>query len=99
MKRVQLTRAAARDLDHIRADSESGWGAVGRDAYMDRFSSAFARLAASPLMGPSVDDSDPDLRKWPVGSHVVFYRVVDEQVIVTRILHGRMDVPRRLAGS
>jgi toxin ParE1/3/4 len=42
------------------------------------------------------DDLRPGYRKYLVGSHVLFYRVTNTDVVVVRILHQRMDVERHL---
>jgi toxin ParE1/3/4 len=42
------------------------------------------------------DDVRPDYRKYPVGSHILFYRVTKAAIVVVRILHQRMDVERHI---
>jgi toxin ParE1/3/4 len=37
-----------------------------------------------------------DYRAYPSGSHMIFYRTVQEQLHVVRILHQRMDYVRHL---
>lgn len=43
-------------------------------------------------MGRARDEISPGLRSFPAGSHVIYYRVSDTELIVTRIVHGSRDV-------
>jgi toxin ParE1/3/4 len=51
-------------------------------------------LAADPRLGRTCDEVRPGYRKYPVGSHVVFYRIARGGIDVARILHQRMDFER-----
>jgi toxin ParE1/3/4 len=41
----------------------------------------------------------PDYRKYPSGSHVLFYRLTDDGIDVVRILHERMDYERHIPSA
>jgi toxin ParE1/3/4 len=45
-------------------------------------------------MGRTRDDLSPGLRSYPVGDHIVFYRVTATELIVRRIVHGRRELER-----
>jgi toxin ParE1/3/4 len=47
-------------------------------------------------MGTPRDTLAPGLRSFPVGSYLVFYRVVPEGIEVARILHGARDLKELL---
>jgi len=91
---VELSEAAAADLDDIRDASEAGWGQAQRDRYMDGFTAVFRNIAAMPGLGQPVDFAEPDLRRTSHGSHLIFYRLEGEQITISRILHMNMDAPR-----
>jgi plasmid stabilization system protein ParE len=40
------------------------------------------------------DELSPGLRCHPAGSHIIYYWVVEEALIVAHILHSRQDVER-----
>ena len=66
-----------------------------RDYYIKQLDEAFHALAASPNLGKDCSDIRAGYRKFPQGSHVIFYRqsASDEAYIeIIRILHKRMDV-------
>ena len=53
-------------------------------------------LAASPLIGQACDEIRPGYRKHPVGSHMLFYVIREQAVVVLRVLHQQMDVEDKL---
>ena len=61
------------------------------------------RLAQDPFAGRPRRFRNPQLNgirsitvARPFNSHLVFYRVQGEIVVVVRVLHGARDLPRRL---
>lgn len=48
-------------------------------------------LAATPAMGQGVPHLSPGLRRFPVGSYVIFYRPINAGIDVVRILHAARD--------
>ena len=95
MRFVVSPRAQA-DLDDIWDYTVEQWGVRRAEIYARLIMAAVDAVAADPHVGRACDDVRPGYRKYPVGSHVLFYRVVDEEIVVVRILHRRMDVERRL---
>lgn len=63
---------------------------------MERLNEAFERLASMPGLGRSQEHRRPDLRSWPVGSYLIFYRPLADGVEVVRVLHGSRDVDNLL---
>jgi len=51
-------------------------------------------LAEFPMMGTSRRDLGPTFRSWVLGSHTIFYRVHDDFIYVTRVLHQRRNMER-----
>jgi toxin ParE1/3/4 len=65
--------------------------------YLKEIDKAFHDLAQMPDMGSKCDYIRPGYRKYSVGKHLLFYRQVNTNDIeIVCILHGRMDVERRL---
>ncbi len=50
-------------------------------------------------MGRLRPELAPGVRSFPVRKHVVFYRLVDGDVQVVRVLDGRRDIPALLAAE
>jgi plasmid stabilization system protein ParE len=49
-----------------------------------------------PLLGQACDDIRPGYRKPPIGSHMLFYVIRNEAIVVLRVLHQQMDVEDKL---
>ncbi len=96
MTRWVLSPRARSDLDEIWDYTAERWGLDQAERYIRAIQSAVESLAKDPTLGRGCDDIRPGYRKYPVGSHILFYRLTDEGLDVVRILHRRMDVERRL---
>lgn len=92
MKAFELTRAAKKDLGNIATFSEKRWDRNQRYLYMKQFNDVFHFLAENPFAGKKCDSIKPGYRKFPQGSHIIFYRDgVKSKIIIIRILHKNMD--------
>ena len=49
-------------------------------------------LASNPFIGRTRSDLAPDLRSFPVGSYLIFYRPIQSGVEIVRVLHGSRDI-------
>lgn len=63
--------------------------------YHAGFVAAFEKLGSGERSGRAADVPGAYL-KYAIGSHLVFYRETESEIIVVRILHQRMDVGRHL---
>lgn len=94
MKPFQITQTAKSDLKGIALFTERRWGREQRNRYLKQFDDAFWLLAESPDVGKSCDEVRQGYRKFPQGSHVIFYKLTDNQtIVIIRVLHKSMDVP------
>ena len=59
------------------------------------FDEKLTNLAANNLMGRPRPELAPDLRSWNVHRYVIFYRPLDDGVILIRVLHASMDITSR----
>jgi toxin ParE1/3/4 len=50
-------------------------------------------VATHPEMGRVRRELGHDLRSWPVGAFVIFYRVRGKDVEIARVLRGSRDIP------
>ena len=62
------------------------------DAFIRRIDANFANLIRFPFIGRERSSLSPGLRSLVVGLHLVFYTVGAEEIIVVRVIDGRMDV-------
>jgi len=92
MADFNLTQKAKADLLEIGRYTLARWGKEQRDLYLRMLDGCFRRLAANPLHGVECSAIRGGYRKLTAGSHVIFYRQVNDRAIeIVRILHGRMD--------
>jgi toxin ParE1/3/4 len=93
MKTFELTQAAKKDLREIAKFTEKRWGRNQRYVYMKQFDDIFHFLAENPAVGKSCDYIKAGYKKFPQGSHLVFYRDgTKANITIIRILHKSMDV-------
>ena len=96
MSRYLLSPAAQVDLEQIWDFTHDRWGVDQAEEYLRELQRAIERAAANPLIGRACDEIRPGYRKLAAGSHVLFYRLTAEGIVVVRVLHQRMDVDRHL---
>ena len=88
-----LTNSAKADLKSIAVYTQRKWGKTQRRTYIKQFDETFRLLAKTPEVGTNCDFIKPGYRKFPIASHIIFYRHNGtNQIEIVRILHKRMDV-------
>ena len=93
MKPFVLTAAAKTDLQDVALFTQRRWGKDQRNVYLKQFDDSFWLLAENPDIGKSCDEILPGYRKFPQGSHLIFYKQTgSQQIRIIRILHKSMDV-------
>jgi len=97
MPHFRIKAAAKNDLKCIAKFTEKTWGQEQRNKYLAEFDQAFHQLADNNELGKACDHIRTGYRAFPVGSHVIFYKISGQQRIdIIRVLHKRMDAPSRL---
>jgi toxin ParE1/3/4 len=94
--RYVVSRLAERDLDDIWDYTAERWSKNQAEDYVERMRKAVEILAVDPTRGRPCDDIRQGYRKYRVGSHMIFYRISADELVVARILHQRMDFVRHL---
>ena len=90
MARPRFTTDAFRDLEEIvRYLGARDPAAASR--WMDRIEAECWQLAREPGIGQLRPDLAPDLRFFPLGNYLIFYRASAEGIQVIRIIHGARD--------
>jgi toxin ParE1/3/4 len=92
MNRLVFRPAASRDLEAI-WDYVAERNEPAAERLIATIWETCTLLSRSPLIGRSRDELAPDLRSFPVGNHVVFYRPTKGGIEVVRILSGARDIP------
>ena len=94
MPSFSLTKKAVTDLLKIGRYTEEHWGQAQRNHYLSMMDESFHALADNPLQGQNCSEIKKGYRKKKTGSHVIFYRQLNNKNIqIVRVLHRRMDLP------
>ena len=100
MKLFLLTNKAKSDLKHIAVFTEGRWGIDQRNLYIKQFDDIFQLLSNTPFAGIQCDYIKKGYRKFPQGSHIVFYRKgLKSRIEIIRILHKSMDVSTKFVNN
>jgi toxin ParE1/3/4 len=62
------------------------------DAFLRRIDTNFDNLARFPFIGRDRSSFARGLRCLVVGQHLIFYTVEPDQIVIVRVIDGRMDV-------
>jgi len=63
------------------------------DRFIDAVAEKLELLARHPTMGRLRSELAPNVRSFPVGQYVIFYRPTRNGIDVVRILSGARDIP------
>ena len=96
-KNYRLTPDAQTDLIEIRRFTVQQWGEAQSRKYLSELRATIHLLAQSPSLGKSRTEIGPKVSSFPHASHVIYYLIHEEQVIVFAILHKRMVPMNHLA--
>lgn len=91
MPKVFQTARAVLDLEevwlYIATDNT-----VAADRLLDEIGATALNLAQQPRMGRARPELAADLRSFPIGRYVLFYRPVVDGVQLVRVLHSARDI-------
>lgn len=91
MPRIERNRASVADYEEI-------WRYIARDnpAAADRLITSIERqlsgLAAMSGIGREEPNLAANLRSFPVGNYLIFYRPIADGIALVRVLHGARDI-------
>ena len=91
MPRIERSRASVSDYEEI-------WRYIALDnpAAADRLITAIERQLSGLATMPGIGREEPklaaNLRSFPVGNYLIFYRPIEDGIAVVRVLHGARDI-------
>ncbi|MEJ1363026.1 MAG: type II toxin-antitoxin system RelE/ParE family toxin [Candidatus Sedimenticola sp. (ex Thyasira tokunagai)] len=93
MATFKLTAKAKNDLRAIAIFTQKRWGRDQRNKYLKQFDDSFHQITDNSQLGRTCDYIRPGYRKFPIISHVIYYRISNHDCVeIIRILHKHMDV-------
>ena len=88
MAGYRVSRDAENDLigiwQRIATDNERA-----AEAFYAQMHQKFFLLATSPLVGVSALNISDNIRKFPAGQNLIYYRIARNRIVITRVLHGK----------
>lgn len=97
MRGFRLTPDAQSDLLDIRRLTVSQWGVAPAQRYLAELRRTMQLLAETPSLGKVRPEVGPDVSSFPHASHVIYYIVHEQQLVVFAVLHKRMVPTRHLS--
>jgi len=85
-------------LPQAEADLDEIWLYIARDNInnadnlLEKIEQRCQSLSDFPLMGVSREALRPSLRSLSVGNYIIFYEMIDDGIMVVRVLQGMMDI-------
>lgn len=89
---LKLSPRAILDLEEIYEYTLLTWGIKQAEKYQDELFDAMLEVASKPTIGSIYYFKKGNYRKLNINKHLIFYRPEDNDCIVIRILHERMDL-------
>lgn len=93
MSRLRFRPAARADIAGIYEFSRQRWGIARAEAYVEQIDAAIRGALERPARAP---EAHSPFRHVRAGSHLIFYRIEHDGIMIVRVLHQRMDVRSRL---
>ncbi len=87
-----LSQEADKDLEGIFDYTADKFGVSQAIAYVSSFDEVFIHLSANPKLGRERNEIRQGLRSLVKESHVIFYRIMKNNIRIVRVLHASRDV-------
>jgi toxin ParE1/3/4 len=85
----RISDRAAHDLFEIYLYGIEQFGLMQAERYKESLHHCFQLLAGNPRMGRTSNTIREGLRRHEHGSHVIFYRLEVDHILIVAVLHGR----------
>lgn len=96
MLSLKLTPKAINDIEGIYEYTFANWGTRQAEKYQDELFEWMSRIIDNPKIGSIYYFSKGNYRKTQINKHLIFYRIEDNELLIVRILHERMDFESHL---
>lgn len=96
MPKFRLTPEAQADLIEIRRYTLAQWGSAQSVKYLSDIRQTLRLLADSPSIGKFRLDVGANVQSFPHVSHVIYYVLHEQQLVVFGVLHKSMTPIKHL---
>ena len=98
MPGYRLTPDAQSDLIEIRRFTLQQWGQAQSQKYLSELRKTIRLLSDTPSLGKSRPEVGANVLSFPHISHVIYYVVHEQRLVVFGVLHKRMVPVNHLIG-
>jgi toxin ParE1/3/4 len=91
VRRLSIAREARADLRRIQRQSLKTWGVVRTAEYMGRLVQTLDHIRTRTLPGVIKDELARGYRSLRSGRHIIYFRLTEDEAVITRVLHNSMD--------
>ncbi|MCF8451772.1 MAG: type II toxin-antitoxin system RelE/ParE family toxin [Pedobacter sp.] len=97
MAGYRFTNKAVEDLTQIWNYTINKWSENQADIYYNMILENCQELANKPSLGKDYSEITQNLLGIKAGRHIIFYRRIEgNKIEIIRILHGQMDLKKRI---
>jgi toxin ParE1/3/4 len=97
MAKYKLTNKAVEDLSKIWEYTFEVWSEKQADRYFNGLISNCQDIVENPDLGKNYEGISNQLLGVKAYKHIIFYRTINRDYVeITRILHERMDLKKRI---
>lgn len=96
MRDIVYSFLAQNDLLEIWLYTAEEWPLSQADTYLDQLNAKVKHLIADPELVQNREDIRKGYRSLIVSHHLVFYKIVGDEIQVIRVLHEGVDIPQHL---
>lgn len=94
--RLRLSAIADADLNNLYERGYDDFGELQADRYYDGLLDAFERIRLHPRAARTRLVEGHEFRVRRYRSHSIVYQIVEDTIVITRVLHGAQDLKRHL---
>lgn len=91
-QQYELTELADQDIFEVSIYIAQDRGVAASQRFIDTINQKFQLLADSPQLGRRRPELAPELRSFPSGNYIIFYRSTTEGILIIRVIHGARDI-------
>ncbi|MEL7037251.1 MAG: type II toxin-antitoxin system RelE/ParE family toxin [Cyanobacteria bacterium J06592_8] len=98
MARYLINVLASQDLNDI-ADYFAQNNIRAGEKFFQDFNRKCRQFVLFPSSGKNYEDIYPNLRGVPLAGYIIFYRIIDDDIEILRVISGRRNLPSIFQGS
>ncbi|MDZ7960509.1 MAG: type II toxin-antitoxin system RelE/ParE family toxin [Aulosira sp. DedQUE10] len=98
MSRSIISQTASKDLAEI-VDYFANINVEAGERFINEFEKKCKNMVNFPNMERNYEDVSPLLRGIPIDGHIILYKVIDDEVIIIRVVSGKRDLKSLFSDS